>query len=180
MTLIVNFFGGPGVGKSTLASGTFFHLKQQRINCELVTEYAKTLTWESRHSALQCQPYVFGKQLYSIEMLLDKVDVIVTDSPICLSLFYQADRYPTSFSQMIIDIFHTFNNMNFYISRTNDQYDESGRLSSVSMAKNIDEKILSFLEEFYIDYTTIPRSFESAQIISDQIISSINRQHSAT
>ena len=170
MTLIVNFFGGPGVGKSTLASGTFFHLKQSRINCELVTEYAKTLTWENRHSTLQCQPYVFGKQLYSLEMLVDQVDVIVTDSPICLSLFYKADRYPASFSQAVIDIFNRFKNVNYYISRQQDEYDDVGRLSSINMAKNIDERILSFLDEFYIDYKTIPRNFDSAELVAKEII----------
>lgn len=170
MTLIVNFFGGPGVGKSTLASGTFFHLKQNRVNCELVTEYAKTLTWENRHSTLQCQPYVFGKQLYSLEILLDQVDVIVTDSPICLSLFYRADKYPPSFSQAVIDIFNRFQNINYYISRQEDQYDEVGRLSSINAAKNIDEKILTFLDEFYIDYKTIPRDFNSAELVAQEIM----------
>lgn len=170
MTLIVNFFGGPGVGKSTLASGTFFYLKQNRINCELVTEYAKTLTWENRQSTLQCQPYVFGKQLYSLEVLIDQVDVIVTDSPICLSLFYKADNYPASFSQAVIDIFHRFKNVNYYIARQENEYDEVGRLSSVSLAKKIDEKILTFLDEFYIDYTTIPRDFNSAELVAKEVI----------
>ena len=170
MAIIVNFFGGPGVGKSTLASGTFFYLKQNKVNCELVTEYAKTLTWENRRSTLQCQPYVFGKQLYSLEMLMDQVDVIVTDSPICLSLFYRADKYPSSFSQSVIDIFHTFTNINYYINRHEDQYDESGRLSSVNLAKNIDEKILTFLEEFNINYKTIPRDFNSAELVSKEIM----------
>lgn len=173
MTLIINFFGGPGVGKSTLASGTFFYLKQNQINCELVTEYAKTLTWENRHSTLQCQPYVFGKQLYSLEMLVDQVDVIVTDSPICLSLFYKADKYPASFSQAVIDIFNKFNNRNYYISRQSDEYDEIGRLSNINIAKNIDEKILSFLDDFYIDYKTIPRNFNSAELIAKEIIENL-------
>jgi|LakMenEpi03Aug12_release.lakeMendotaPanAssembly.Ray.scaffolds.fasta_scaffold315263_2 hypothetical protein len=171
MTLIVNLFGGPGVGKSTLAAGTFFCLKQQKISCELVTEYAKTLTWENRHSTLECQPYVFGKQLYSLEVLIDKVDVIITDSPICLSLFYKADRYPPSFSQSVIDIFNSFQNTNYYIERCNDDYDSSGRLSSINMARKIDEKILTFLEEFYISYENIARKFESAEYIANQVMS---------
>lgn len=173
MTLIVNFFGGPGVGKSTLASGTFFYLKQNRINCELVTEYAKTLTWENRIATLECQPYIFGKQLYSLEVLVNQVDVIITDSPICLSLFYKADRYPASFSQAVIDIFNRFNNINYYINRSQDEYDENGRVASVCMAKNIDEKILTFLDEFYIDYKTIPREFNSAELVAKEIMSKL-------
>lgn len=170
MTRIINLFGGPGVGKSTLAAGVFYYLKQNRVSCELVTEYAKTLTWENRQSTLQCQPYVFSKQLYGLEVLIDQVDIIVTDSPICLSLFYQADKYPPSFSQSVIDIFNTFNNCNFYIHRENDQYDESGRISDIEFAKNIDSRILSFLDKHNIDYITIPRSFESVELIGNKII----------
>lgn len=169
MTLIVNFFGGPGAGKSTLASGTFFHLKKNRVNCELVTEYAKTLTWENRHSTLQCQPYIFGKQLYSLEMLVGQVDVIITDSPICLSLFYKADKYPKSFSQSVIDIFNTFENMNFYVDRGYDNYDNNGRINDITTAKEIDSKILKFLKDNEISCMNIAKNYDSTEIIFEQI-----------
>jgi hypothetical protein len=41
MTVVVNLFGGPGTGKSTTASGVFYHLKRDNRNVELVQEYAK-------------------------------------------------------------------------------------------------------------------------------------------
>lgn len=170
MTQIINLFGGPGVGKSTIASGIFFYLKQHRVSCELVTEYAKTLTWENRQATLQCQPYVFGKQLYSLEVLIDQVDVIVTDSPICLSLFYQAFKYPASFSQSVIDIFNSFDNYNYYIRREDDQYDDIGRMPNPDAAKEIDIKILKFLDTNYIDYKIVPRHFETAKLIAKEIM----------
>ena len=68
------------------------------------------------------------------------------------------------------DIFNRFKNINYYISRQEDGYDEVGRLSSVNMAKNIDERILSFLDEFYIDYKTIPRNFDSAELVTKDIM----------
>ena len=169
MTLIVNFFGGPGAGKSTLAAGTFYRLKQNHINCELVTEYAKELTWENRVDALECQPFIFGKQLYSLERLLTKVDVIVTDSPICLSLFYKAYKYPESFSQSVIDIFNTFKNMNFFVDRGYDNYDNNGRINDITTAKEIDTKILKFLTDNQISCTNIAKNYDSTEIILEQI-----------
>ena len=46
MTLVVNFFAGPGAGKSSMAAGLFAELKFRGVNCELATEYAKDKVWE--------------------------------------------------------------------------------------------------------------------------------------
>ena len=90
--IVVNLFGGPGCGKSTGAAYIFAKLKMAGVNAELVTEFAKDKTWERNSKALTCQPYVFGKQVYRIDRCADQVDVIVTDSPIVLSLLYNEDQ----------------------------------------------------------------------------------------
>lgn len=56
--LVVNLFGGPGVGKSTGAAKVFSELKLLGVNCELVGEFAKDKTWEHNSTALSCQEYV--------------------------------------------------------------------------------------------------------------------------
>ena len=38
---IINIFGGPGTGKSTLAAYIFHNLKCRHVEVEVVTEYAK-------------------------------------------------------------------------------------------------------------------------------------------
>lgn len=45
---VINLFGGPGIGKSTLAAGLFEHMKIAGFNVELVNEYAKDMVWEQR------------------------------------------------------------------------------------------------------------------------------------
>lgn len=52
MTKIINFIGGPGVGKSTTALGVAYNLKKRRLNIEYVAEYAKDVTWEGTHALL--------------------------------------------------------------------------------------------------------------------------------
>ena len=44
-TLVVNLFGGPGTGKSTMMAGIFAKLKSLGYEC---LEFAKELVWENR------------------------------------------------------------------------------------------------------------------------------------
>jgi len=154
MTLILNFFGGPGSGKSTLAAGVFYKLKTNMYNVELVTEFAKDLVWEKRSSALKCQPFVFGQQLHKIEKIVGQADIIVTDSPILLSTIY-SQNYPISFLHSVVDIFQTFNNLNYFIERGENNYDPVGRNESLEQAASIDEKIKVFLNANNIQYSTV-------------------------
>lgn len=176
--IVINFFGGPGSGKSTLASGLFYFLKRNMENCELVTEYAKDLTYSERYRTLKCQPYVFGKQLYKIEVLLDKVDIIITDSPLYLSLFYNQNTYPQSFNSCVIDIANQMNNINYYIDRGKDKnYNLYGRKESFEEAKRIDQEIKNFLETFNIPYKTVNKKFSAtAEIMEDIKMYRLNSQ----
>ena len=64
--LIVNFYAGPGAGKSTMVAHTFAELKWRGINCELVTEYAKDKVWEKSFETLENQFYVSAKQYHRL------------------------------------------------------------------------------------------------------------------
>ena len=46
MTKIINLYGAPGSGKSTIASGLFFHMKMAGLNVELASEYIKSKVFE--------------------------------------------------------------------------------------------------------------------------------------
>lgn len=39
--IVINLMGGPGSGKSTVASGIFYRLKKMGVNCELALEFVK-------------------------------------------------------------------------------------------------------------------------------------------
>ena len=43
---VINLWGGPGCGKSTTAAGLFSIMKMRGHKVELVTEYAKELTYD--------------------------------------------------------------------------------------------------------------------------------------
>lgn len=89
--LIVTFYGGPGSGKSTHAAALFAELKMNGINAELVTEFAKDLTWSDRQACLRHPAFVAAEQMRRMDVLYGQVDVIVTDTSPLLTLVYEPD-----------------------------------------------------------------------------------------
>lgn len=157
MTLVVNLYGGPGTGKSTTAALTFGILKTRGHNAELVTEVAKDLTWEERHHAIRCQPYVFGKQMFRIERLLGQVDVIVTDSPILLSTVY-GRKLGEHFRNYVLDVFRSWDTLDVFLRRDHlvHPYNPKGRNQSEEEANALDETIREMLMEFRVLHQVVP------------------------
>lgn len=149
-TLVVNLFGVPGSGKSTGAAYIFAMLKMNGINAELVTEYAKDKVWEDNAEVFRNQAYLFGKQSYRLSRLAGKVDVIVTDSPLPLSILYNEDeRLNETFNQSVMDVFNSYNNMNFLLRRTK-PYNPSGRRQTEAESDALGAEIIQLLNERHI------------------------------
>ena len=91
-TLVINLFGGPGVGKSTMCASIFSKLKILGFECEMATEYVKDIVWEESFKKLENQIYIFGKQHARVHRLLNKVDIVITDSPLLKSRVYDQDN----------------------------------------------------------------------------------------
>lgn len=87
--VLIGFIGSPSCGKSTTAAKLFSKLKDMGLNTELVTEFCKAWAIDKREITPYSQFYFFGKQSYAESRLFNKVDFIVTDSPVLLSAFYQ-------------------------------------------------------------------------------------------
>jgi adenylate kinase family enzyme len=153
---IINLLGGPGVGKSTVAAGLFYELKSQGLEVEYVTEYAKDLTWENRHNILEDQLYVFAKQHRKLARLLNhKIDWVITDSPLLLSLVYVNPQHLSSnFHNLVLEIFNKYENFNFLLKR-NVQYNPIGRNQDEYQSLLLDQKIRTMLYDYHITYTEI-------------------------
>lgn len=155
MTTYINLFGGPGVGKSTAAAELFSRFKKQGKSVELVTEFAKDLVWENRQSTLAIQPYVSMKQFRNLARLKDKVDYVITDSPILKDSVY-ARRYASDLPQAYHELlFFLHSNLgdSINILLTRDHiYDSEGRYQTEEQAVEIDDELHFMLELHDIDY----------------------------
>lgn len=170
MIMVINLFGGPGVGKSTIAASVFVELKKQGINCELITEFAKDKVWEESLKTLEDQIYVFGKQFHKMWRVKDKVDVIICDSPLVNSIIYDGENDNT-FHKLIMEQFNKFANLNYLVGR-NVKYEESGRSQTESEAKEVDNIVLHVLDENEISYKKIDVN-DATNIIVEDILKNI-------
>ena len=142
-TTVINLFGGPGCGKSTIAAELFATLKKQGYEVELVTEYAKDKVWEESYKTLENQIYVFSKQLHRMWRLKDKVQFIITDSPLLLSIIYDKDKNE-DLKNLVITKFNSFDNINIVINRST-VYNQNGRYQNEEQANEIDKEIKELL-----------------------------------
>ena len=176
-SLVVNFYAAPGSGKSTMSAHLFAKLKWNDVNCELVSEYAKDLVWESRHETFKDQLYLFGQQHHRLFRLNGKVDVIITDSPILLSVYYNSiadpeSKLPDSFNDFARDIHHKFDNFNVFITRKK-KYNPKGRNQTEAESDTISNEIKEMLIKNKITFTLIEGNHENVYPLLDQVMNLI-------
>ena len=142
--IVINIYGGPGCGKSTISAGLFYKMKNLDYKVELVQEYAKDMTYEKRTNILEDQLYIFAKQARRLERLRGSVDYVITDSPLLLGLVYNTKSI--LLNNLIEETFNSYNNKNFLLKRLK-KYQQYGRNQTEESAKTIDIKIQKILIE---------------------------------
>lgn len=147
-TILINLFGGPGSGKSTTAAEIFSHYKHKGINIELVREEAKNWAYENRKIQHYHQFELLTTQFIHHARLYEKVDIIVTDSPLILSPIYEERYFNTTYTSRILNIMNEYYKdvivLNFILNRSK-PYNPSGRFESEDAAKFMDIYIKDYL-----------------------------------
>ena len=152
---VINLLAGPGAGKSTIAAGLFYLMKNAGMNVELVTEYAKDLTWEGRFDLMTDQLYILAKQNRRLQRLKGQVDFVVTDSPLLLSYHYVTPEFlPVHFKNLVIELWNSYDNRNILINRRK-EYNSAGRSQTEAQAIEIDKKIEQMLCDLNLKYKVV-------------------------
>ena len=159
--LIINLFGAPGAGKSTGAAYVFSQLKAAGVNAELVTEFAKDKVWEGTKAVFENQAYIFGKQYFRISRLEGKVDVVITDSPILLSAFYNDNDHVLGeeFDKLVFKVFDYYNRIDVFVHRVK-PYNEAGRFQTEEESDAVSKEKLIDLTDRTFDMLTVIKRVE--------------------
>lgn len=172
MSIVVNLIGQPGGGKSTGMAYIFSQLKLRGISCEQASEYIKDKIWEGHDHIQDYQIYVFAKQLKKIQSLNNKVDVIITDSPLFLQMYYGKNE-GENFKNLVIEKFNSFNNKNYFINRVK-KYDPKGRYQTEIESDAIADNLKNLLEEHNINYSIMDGNTNGYDLIVDEIVEIVN------
>lgn len=150
--IVVNLFGAPGAGKSTGAAYIFAKLKMAGVNAELVTEFAKDKVWEESKEVFNNQAYIFGKQSFKMSRCRNKVDVIITDSPLPLSVLYNKDSTLTdNFNNTVLDVFNSYYNLTYFLTRVK-PYNPKGRFQTEEESDALSSELKEMLAKYSIAY----------------------------
>lgn len=145
----INFYAGPGAGKSTLAARTFAELKIRGYDVEHIPEYIKTWAYMGRKPKSYDQLYVYAKQLHTEDAALQHCKHIVTDSPLLMNNAY-ASYYGCAYTDHMVQLSQAFDRdfpaINFYIDRSV-EYVQHGRYQDLAQAKEFDDFLKDFLSK---------------------------------
>lgn len=169
MSVILNFYGGPGIGKSTSCAYTFAELKRRSVNAELVREYIKDWVWEGRPIGVYDQIFFLGKQIRKESLVLDKADVIVTDCPVWLCAYYSEKISPPKIRRGIDACAQGYydqakedghRHIGVWLKRAT-SYEQSGRWHTESQALEVDSELRPFLEKRGVELIESESNFDS-------------------
>ena len=129
-------------------------------------EFPKALAWDNNQSAIQDQLYVLANQHRGIVKSYGKVDYIVLDSPIILSLvyrnMYEGTSYPSTlyssdhFDKLVIDIHNQYDSINILLERSNSGiHNNDERYQNLEESIKLDNKIEETLINNNIPYHKI-------------------------
>ncbi len=156
--LIVNLFGGPGAGKSTLAADLFVRLRQEtKLNVELTNEFATDLCFERAKDNLKDQLYLLGNQWHRIWRLAEiGVDIAISDSPIGLGSAHALKHgcfYKDELKALTTRLFEEYDTFNVFVYR--DIYAEGGfkgnkkqSVKGLAYVYDLDQKIYDMNQPF--------------------------------
>ena len=176
-TTIISLFAGPGAGKSTSAAYLFAYLKSQGYVCELVQEYVKKWAWAGRPVGTYDQILFLGKQVQAESVLLGKVDVIITDSPVWLCAYYAHRHCPPLlytgveamvkgyYGQAMVD---GHRHLNVFMNRTK-EYVQKGRYETEEQARDIDTELRTFLAHRGVNLFDTHSSFEELNMLVESL-----------
>lgn len=139
--IVVNLFGGPGVGKSTVAAMLFGHYKRRGIRAELLREPAKELLYQGRN--LDRSQILLTALHYQAlkDFEAARTQLVIADTALRLNLVYARSKpFYTELVSLVNRLSREFQEIDVKLTRAV-PYQDHGREQSEDEARAIDGRI---------------------------------------
>lgn len=142
--IVVNLFGGPGVGKSTTAAMLFAHYKRRGIRAELAREVAKDMLYQGVNLQRN-QVLMLGRQYQTLKDLETAgTELAISDSPLRLQSVYArhsvSEHILFPFAALIRGMCQEFREVDVLLNRRV-PYQTHGREQGEEAARKIDAEL---------------------------------------
>lgn len=174
--LIINLYGGPGVGKSTVASGLKYYLTLLGLVVEAPEEIAKNIVWRGNIYLLKEQKLLLEKMKKKFEGIINgnHADIIISDSPFLLHNIYNSytDKEKIDFERDVKEYNEKLkeHSLNFFLNPTFNNYKEEGRVETKSESEKVHKKIKQILIDYREEFYNIDSDFSTTLNIIELLL----------
>lgn len=169
--VVINLFGPPNSGKTTLGLDLTGSLNRSGAYVELAAEFARDMVLEDNRRALACQPYILGHQIMRIERAIAAgADIVVTDSPPLLSCAYHNSP---GVELLAMEAHNSHVTINLLLKTRHDHV-MFGRIHDRQQADIINQKIHGILAKYNVDFIVTDSGVDGQKMAFNQIIKHIN------
>lgn len=148
---VIQLFGGPGAGKSTVAAYLYYRFKKARFKTELVGEAAREVIYNSAPGVTA--PQLIDNQLLISGMQYERllrlkrhgIEVAITDSPLVQGALYVSEDKKNELLALLEKYSKEFNTTNIFIERCTGYYDNESRAQTEAEAVLLDMKARELL-----------------------------------
>ena len=168
---VINFFGAPGAGKTTHTMALTAMLNQAQVDAQASFEFVKEYIHSNSEHLLSYQNFIFAQQERQLRILQEsrEYEFAVTASPLLLSVEYAPKDYPVYFKDLVFEMFHSYDNINFFIHR-NHPFSHQGRIHDEEQSQLISRKQKSFLINHGIPFTEIKSTDDLVKHVVEPIM----------
>lgn len=178
----INFFGGPGTGKTTTAVGVFREMKKLGVSVEYCHEYAKDLVYSKDKYKLRDQLMILSQQSHPWFVLDGQVDYTVNDGPFLLGLVYLEENPhipEKEFKDFILKVWNSYETINIFLERDLEShgYQTYGRTQDLQASLDKDMEIKKVLDDNLIPYIKMKMGEFSSEDVLRKILKKVSKQY---
>lgn len=163
---VINFFPGPGVGKSTLRMGLTYEMKRNGIEVEYIPEIVREYIWHERYNLFPEQDYIFAEQNQKLRSLVRTgVKYAIMDGPLLLSHFYSGVHFPLCFHDWVDYCVNSYTNINIVVNRVH-PYNSKHRNEDQEQSNKLNQDIVQYLKSNQVPFITVNSDYTSVDLFN--------------